>query len=142
MRLWHEALLPFLPRAQLLGQHRECCALRGLAWGKKHAVVDYVFLHPREWLAAYHFLVMEEMAGRGYHCEDRWKNAGYRGRHCPAFDADAALVEERLRRRPVYTEHDGAYLQSCLDNLKDKGINIERGAVDGYEGQGRDSGGL
>ena len=29
MRLWHEALIPQLPRPQLLGQHRECCALRG-----------------------------------------------------------------------------------------------------------------
>ena len=47
MRLWHEALLPYLPRAQLLGQHRECCALRGLAWGRRHAVVDYVFTHSR-----------------------------------------------------------------------------------------------
>lgn len=29
MRLWHEELIPLLPRKQLLGQHRECCALRG-----------------------------------------------------------------------------------------------------------------
>ena len=31
MRLWHQDLLPLLPRAQLLGQHRECAALRGRA---------------------------------------------------------------------------------------------------------------
>ena len=43
MRLWHQALIPKLPRPQLLGQHRECCALRGNGWGKKHATVDYVF---------------------------------------------------------------------------------------------------
>lgn len=36
MRLWHQSLIPKLPRQQLLGQHRECCALRGLGWGKKH----------------------------------------------------------------------------------------------------------
>lgn len=24
MRLWHESLIPYLPRQQLLGQHREC----------------------------------------------------------------------------------------------------------------------
>ena len=29
MRLWHEDLIHKLPRQQLLGQHRECCALRG-----------------------------------------------------------------------------------------------------------------
>ena len=28
MRLWHQDLIPKLPRPQLLGQHRECCALR------------------------------------------------------------------------------------------------------------------
>lgn len=37
MRLWHEELISKLPRQQLLGQHRECCALRGNGWGKKHA---------------------------------------------------------------------------------------------------------
>lgn len=41
MRLWHEDLIAKLPRPQLLGQHRECCALRGNGWGKKHATVDY-----------------------------------------------------------------------------------------------------
>ena len=45
MRLWHEALISQLPRPQLLGQHRECCALRGNGWGRKHATVDYVFTH-------------------------------------------------------------------------------------------------
>lgn len=30
MRLWHEELIPLLPRQQLLGQHRECCAMREL----------------------------------------------------------------------------------------------------------------
>ena len=34
MRLWHEELISKLPRQQLLGQHRECCALRGNGWGK------------------------------------------------------------------------------------------------------------
>ena len=39
MRLWHEELISKLPRQQLLGQHRECCVLRGNGWGKKHARV-------------------------------------------------------------------------------------------------------
>lgn len=32
MRLWHEHMLPRLPRQQLLGQHRECAALRSSYW--------------------------------------------------------------------------------------------------------------
>ena len=46
MRLWHEKLIPILPDAQLLGQHRECAALRGNGWGKKHSTVDYIYLTP------------------------------------------------------------------------------------------------
>ena len=48
MRLWHETLISQLPRPQLLGQHRECCALRGNGWGRKHATVDYVFTYKRQ----------------------------------------------------------------------------------------------
>ena len=43
MRLWHQVLISKLPRQQLLGQHRECCALRGKGWQRKHATVNYVF---------------------------------------------------------------------------------------------------
>lgn len=66
MRLWHQDLIPLLPRQQLLGQHRECCALRGKGWGKKHSVVDYVFTHPISMLEDYHQAVMQEMESRGY----------------------------------------------------------------------------
>ena len=54
MRLWHRDLLPLLDRQRLLAQHRECAALRGLGWGKKHATVDYVFTHESVLLVAYH----------------------------------------------------------------------------------------
>ena len=43
MRLWHQDMISKLPRQQLLGQHRECCALRGNGWGRQHATVNYVF---------------------------------------------------------------------------------------------------
>ena len=124
MRLWHEALLPLLPRQQLLGQHRECCALRGLSWGKKHAVVDYVFLHPMENLAAYHMRVMEEMERRGYTVEPAWRDPGYRGRRCAPFAADTERLRACLESRPIYEEHDNAYLRQCVDNLRKKGVDI------------------
>ncbi|HEL0091716.1 TPA: hypothetical protein TT920_002046, partial [Streptococcus equi subsp. zooepidemicus] len=56
MRLWHQDLISKLPRPQLLGQHRECCALRGNGWGKKHATVNYVFDYSPYRLYAYHRL--------------------------------------------------------------------------------------
>ena len=117
MRLWHYKLIPHLPRQQLLGQHRECCALRGNAWGKKHSTVDYVFTHPYSYLVQYHWKVMDEMETRGYRPDPKWRNLRYAGKNRPAVMA--------AFWRGTYLEHDDAYLQECLDNLRRKGVKID-----------------
>ena len=135
MRLWHEALIPRLPRQQLLGQHRECCALRGLGWGKKHATVDYVFRHPYGWLVGYHLLVLMEMEKRGYSAAPEWNDLSYRGKKCePLAGYDYAEQVVALLKRVqeatvgcamLYPEHDDRYLHECLDNLAAKGVKLE-----------------
>lgn len=121
MRLWHEALLAKLPRQQLLGQHRECCALRGKGWGRKHATVNYVFNHSPYRLFAYHEQVMIEMARRGYRVSPEWLDKDYRGKTCPVYEN---LPLESLGF-PIYEEHDKIYYEACLTNLRDKGIVLE-----------------
>ena len=133
MRLWHQSLIPFLPRQPLLGQHRECCAWRGAGWGRKHATVDYVFKYCPEHLVAYHYLVMDEMERRGYHPDPVWKNANWRGRILQEQKdwCNEQLANEfyycALSYGMLYPEHNKEYLQECLDNLKKKGtiINYE-----------------
>lgn len=132
MRLWHQKLIPYLPRQQLLGQHRECCALRGKGWGRKHATVDYVFTHNPEKLIAYHCLIMEEMKRRGYHPDPIWFCYDYRGKelgHQYQFGWGlSSIVEHYIELSKnnilIYKEHDEDYLEECLDNLKSKGIEI------------------
>ena len=131
IRLWHQFLIPCLPRQQLLGQHRECCALRGRGWGRNHSVVNYVFDHEPELLVAYHYLVMDEMKRRGYNPDTTWYNPEYRGTalgYATAW-ADADMVDDQYtyaihKEGIIYPEHNDAYLQECIDNLKGKGINI------------------
>lgn len=121
MRLWHEKLIPELPRQQLLGQHRECCALRGLSWGKKHATVDYIFKYSPVKLYQYHMLVINEMKNRGYQVNPLWENPAYRGNRCtPYNDVD------HWKNEPYtpYKEHDTEYLKECLSNLAKKNINL------------------
>ena len=130
MRLWHESLIPHLPRQQLLGQHRECCALRGNGWGKPHSVVNYVFKYSRVKLALYHLEVMYEMERRGYAVDKKWFDFEYRGKSClPDTMEEVATAmsdcELDVWLRPVYAEHNDAYLKECLDNLKGKGIIIK-----------------
>ena len=122
MRLWHQLLIPKLPRQQLLGQHRECCALRGLGWGKSHSVVNYVFDHSLKELEDYHALVMQEMEKRGYNVTVQWWLRGYRGKQ---FDYRPLAIDFiDPVDYCVYKEHNDAYLIECLENLKGKGIFI------------------
>jgi len=120
VRLWHQDLIEKLPRQQLLGQHRECAALRGRGWGKPHATVNYVFEHSPYCLYAYHLLIMEEMQKRGYQPDNLWLDKDYRGKTCPAY----VHLEEVAVASPIYPEHDAAYYEECLQNLREKGTDL------------------
>ena len=131
MRLWHQDLIPHLPRQQLLGQHRECCALRGAGWGRKHSVVNYVFEYSPSRLVAYHRLIMNEMKNRGYNPDPVWENPNWRGKtlgEAENWANDDAVSNWVFVARDdgimIYAEHNDIYLQECLENLKEKGIDI------------------
>ena len=127
MRLWHQDLIPYLPRQQLLGQHRELCALRGKGWGRKHSVVNYVFKYNPAYLVAYHYLIMDEMKHRGYHPDEIWYQVFYRGKELGIQEnwIDKNKFIELCKNNDfIFLEHNDKYLQECLDNLKNKGIEI------------------
>ena len=131
MRLWHQALIPYLDNKRLLGQHRECCALRGKGWGRKHATVDYVFKYTLSHLYEYHLEVMREIAkrldDRRFNVDGFWYGRTYRGKNLPK----AALTEVGIyvyhRNGMIYPEHDDRYLKECLLNLKSKGAELVNG---------------
>ena len=125
MRLWHQDMISIMPRQQLLGQHREVCALRGNGWGKPHSVVNYVFNYSMDRLYAYHIEVMEEMKKRGYKVDVLWYDPNYRGKICPPR-TDAKIIKYN---GIIYPEHNDLYLHLCLENINEKlalqGIKIE-----------------
>jgi len=119
VRLWHIDLLPYLPNLQLVGQHRECCALRGKGWGRKHSTVNYVFSHPYSWLYDYHLEVMRKMRYRGYNHDKRWLARAYRGNNLGYDHTDFVTgIPNR------YPEHNAEYLAECIKNLQTKGVSI------------------
>ena len=128
MRLWPLSILPQLPRQQLLGQHRECCALRGKGWGRKHATVDYVFKHPYYWLYLYHRQVMFEMMNRQMRPDEKWFLHGYRGKTIGNDNSDftksASVLVIHDDSSAIYPEHDKQYLRGCIANLARKGVKI------------------
>ena len=132
MRLWHQALVPYLDKKRLLGQHRECCALRGKGWGKKHSVVNYVFKYGLDHLYSYHCLVMQEMARQfNANIDAKWYNRLYRGKNLPeATLGDVGLFvygDDCGENSTIYPEHTDKYLLECLLNLKSKGAELVNG---------------
>lgn len=81
MRLWHRELIPYISNQRLQGQHRECCALRGNEWGKKHSFVDYVFTYDYTLLFNYHLDVLYEMSLRSKYPSMYWYMIGYHGKY-------------------------------------------------------------
>ena len=121
MRLWHEQIIHLLPKNQLLGQHRECCALRGNGWQKKHKIVDYVFSYSPYCLFIYHSVVMDEMEKRRYKVSKEWRDKNYRGKRAENYNN----LEEKVLESPIYKEHNNEYLIECIENLRGKGIKLE-----------------
>jgi len=121
MRLWHEQIIHLLPKNQLLGQHRECCALRGNGWNKKHKTVDYVFAYSPYNLFIYHSKIMDEMEKRGYTVSREWRDKNYRGQKAESY----SNLEETNISTPIYKEHNDEYLSECIENLAGKGIELD-----------------
>ena len=129
MRLWHQVLIPYIDNKRLYEQHRECCALRGKGWGRKHATVDYVFKYNLAHLYAYHCIVIHEISRRyrDFTIDINWYGRTYRGKNLPL----ASLTEVGIYLYPdgelIYAEHDDRYLKECLLNLRSKGAELVNG---------------
>ena len=129
MKLWHQKLIPHLPKQQLMEQYHELCTLRGEKWECEHSVTNYVFEHKIEMLIAYHYLVINEMQKRGYNPDKTWQNANYRGEAlgiqenwCDYRKPIAIALMAAHRGRMIYPEHNDEYLQECINDLKEKGV--------------------
>lgn len=117
MRLWHYKLIPVLSNTRLLGQHRECCALRGKGWGRAHSTVNYVFTHNYLTLYTYHKLILNEMTHRKMCIKNiDWYAFNYRGKlmqfqHKPP-NPDAT-------HHSIFPEHNTKmYTHDCTDLIE------------------------
>lgn len=126
MRLWHQDLIHKLPQKQLCGQWRECAALLGNGWGKKHSTVNYVFTHSESFLVAYSIIVFYEMRSRGYNPNPKMIREQLLKRLSEDEVNRVIIIGKDISKRgiQIYNEHDKDYLVECINNLKNKGIEI------------------
>lgn len=116
MRLWHKDLIPYLPRQQLLGQWRECCAIaRNISTNgtPNHVLVNKVMDYPVRHFWSYGHMIYDELKERGYMCD--WRRFSIWFTHLP--DEDLMFVFP-LELFPDW--HNDRYLKQCLMNLQEK----------------------
>jgi uncharacterized protein (TIGR02328 family) len=133
MRLWHKALLPYLPRQQLLGQWRECCLIaKNIADNgtPNHILVNKIMDYPEEHFDCFALLVYGEMLRRGYKCD--YNRFGKYRKLNP--------VEVTMEPRDCFKYwHNVSYAKICMANLLEKfdcgGITIKEfeHLLNGYE---------
>lgn len=80
--------------------------------------MNYVFTYSPDKLCLYRALVMEGMEERDYKPGPLWGDPLHHGKMVapyPAYDTEAVDLS-------IHPEHDGAYLDECLENLENKNI--------------------
>lgn len=117
MKLWHYALLPYLPKGQLLSQKRECDLIwKDIAKGKQtnHILINYIWEYEdyKKELSLYYWLLKHEFRRRGFNFRD-CKNA--------------QLLTKMEWEFPFKNHHNNRYLLQCFMNLCEK---YDRGQKD------------
>ena len=120
MLIWHEALIPYLPKNELIQLHKTICNFRGEGWGQKNSEVDYIFKYPYMWLVEYHIRVIQALYKKGYIVDPLWLNEKYRGKNCENWKfipEPCAFYQEY-----IYPEHNEKCLEQHIEILKKKNI--------------------
>ena len=124
MRLWHKDLIPVLPRQQLLGQWRECCAIAKNIHDNgtpNHILVNPIMNYPESMFNSYTNEVYHELQRRGYSPD--W--------HCFQKNRDRDPLDCSSEHQYLFGGwHNDRYLTQCLANLEEK---HDRGGVSDEE---------
>lgn len=127
MRLWHKDLIPYLPRQQLLGQWRECCAIAKSIAEKgtpNHILVNKIMDYPLDHFVTYAELIDVELCNRGYMANSE---------RFYGWIAATDYVPLSLNNNKLFADwHNDRYLRQCYYNLQEKydcgGISAEEWA--------------
>lgn len=116
MRLWHYALVKYLPRQQLLSQWRECVCIAKSIHDKRtpnHVLVNKIMNYPISEFNDYCNIVLTEMVKRGYNVSESSINklGDYVG-----FEVDS----DKQYNKPFKRWHNLRYLEQCYYNLQEK----------------------
>lgn len=119
MRLWHYELIDVLPKAQLVSQWRELCAIVS-ALDKNgtpnHILVNKILDYPQHHIVIYINKVVCEFEKRGYKCKDSvFEKLGKN------LSDVMNLFNNDFNEKGLFKNwHNKRYLTQCFYNLQEK----------------------
>lgn len=117
MRLWHYALIPYLPKSQLLAQWRELNSI--FKNQPKHILINYIYEYPKTDLFSYSNKIINELIiNRGYKIKSMNNFNNYFAKE---------ISQDYMVNTPFRNHHNFRYLQQCFYNLQEK---FDRGQTD------------
>ena len=119
MRLWHKDLIHVLPRQQLLGQWRECCAIAKSIAEKgtpNHILVNRIMDYPLEHFYRYCGKVFSQFVDRGYKCDEHNVICYVESPYTDVFYNQKLLCDDAL----FHDWHNERYFWQCFYNLQEK----------------------
>lgn len=124
MRLWHYALLPYLPDAQFKGQLRELVAIMH-DWRDKgktnHLLINKVMEYDKQELSTY-FMIYKAWYKERY---NKWLDDN-------EFEkfAEPMPISEIVKRKGLYIGwHNKTYLRICMANLYEKHLGVGKSRI-------------
>ena len=116
MRIWHYALIKYLPRQQLLSQWRECVCIAKSIYKKgtpNHILVNKIMDYPISEFNDYCNIVLSEMVKRGYNVSESSIN---KLKDYVGFEVNSDKQYNKLFKG----WHNVRYLEQCYYNLQEK----------------------
>lgn len=118
MRLWHKDLISVLPRQQLLGQWRECCAIAKNIYTKgspNHILVNKIMEYHIDNFILYSYKVYSEMFNRNYNVD--WKKF----KKWVYVPNNKLVYHDSYDLEKIFLDwHNDRYLNQCYYNLQEK----------------------
>ena len=118
MRLWHKALIKYLPKSQLISQWRELNSI--YTKQDNHILINYIYNYPKVYLYAYSQIVINEMTNREYKI-NKWDNYNEYFNDLINEDLDEDYLDELS-----YNEHNNQYFMICYYNLMEKHLRGQK----------------
>lgn len=119
MRCYHKDLIDVLPRNQLLGQWRECCAIASNLANigtPNHILVNKIMEYTPDHFYTYTMLVYEEFVRRGYKVNPRTINT-LKDNLYKAFGKDDFILIDQNELFKGW--HSTRYLLQCLCKIEE-----------------------